>query len=79
MKKYIVPTITVEKIELTNLMAASPLFSGGEGLPTAGISSEKGSTADDLPTLGTTKGETPDLEQPGHEAEGYSKSFNIWE
>ena len=41
MKKYIVPTITVEKIELTNLMAASPLFSGGE----------------DLPTLGTTKGE----------------------
>lgn len=44
-------------------MAASPLFSGGE----------------DLPTLGTTKGETPDLEQPGHEAEGYSKSFNIWE
>ena len=65
MKKYIVPTITVEKIELTNLMAASPLFSGGEGLPTAGISSEKGSTADDV--------------QPGHEAEGYSKSFNVWE
>ncbi len=63
MKKYIVPTITVEKIELTNLMAASPSFSGGEGLP----------------TLGTTKGETPDLEQPGHEAEGYSKPFNIWE
>lgn len=63
MKKYIVPTITVEKIELTNLMAASPSFSGGEGLP----------------TLGTTKGETPDLEQPGHEVEGYSKSFNIWE
>lgn len=63
MKKYIVPTITVEKIELTNLMAASPSFSGGEGLP----------------TLGTTKGETPDLEQPGHAAEGYSKSFNIWE
>lgn len=62
MKKYIVPTITVEKIELTNLMAASPTFAG-EGLP----------------TLGTTKGETPDLEQPGHEAEGYSKSFNIWE
>ena len=44
-------------------MAASPSFSGGEGLP----------------TLGTTKGETPDLEQPGHEAEGYSKPFNIWE
>ena len=65
MKKYIVPTITVEKIELTNLMAASPLFSGGED--------------EDLPTLGTTKGETPDLEQPGHEAEGYSKSFNVWE
>ena len=65
MKKYIVPTITVEKIELTNLMAASPSFSGGEG--------------EGLPTLGTTKGETPDLEQPGHEAEGYSKSFNIWE
>lgn len=63
MKKYIVPTITVEKIELTNLMAASPSFSGGEGLP----------------TLGTTKGETPNFEQPGHEAEGYSKSFNIWE
>ena len=63
MKKYIVPTITVEKIELTNLMAASPSFSGGEGLP----------------ILGTTKGETPDLEQPGHEAEGYSKSFNVWE
>ena len=63
MKKYIVPTITVEKIELTNMIAASPLFSGGE----------------DLPTLGTTKGETPNLEQPGHEAEGYSKSFNIWE
>ena len=52
MKKYIVPTITVEKI-------------GGEGLPTAGISSEKGSTADDV--------------QPGHDADGYSKSFNIWE
>ena len=65
MKKYIVPTITVEKIELTNLMAASPTFSGGEGLPTAGISSEKGSTADDV--------------QPGHEAEGHSKPFNIWE
>lgn len=65
MKKYIVPTITVEKIELTNMIAASPLFSGGEGLPTAGISSEKGSKADDV--------------QPGHEAEGYSKSFNIWE
>ncbi len=65
MKKYIVPTITVEKIELTNLMAASPSFSGGEGLPTAGISSEKGSTADDV--------------QPGHDAEGYSKPFNIWE
>lgn len=65
MKKYIVPAITVEKIELTNLMAASPSFSGGEGLPTAGISSEKGTTADDV--------------QPGHEAEGYSKSFNIWE
>lgn len=65
MKKYIVPTITVEKIELTNLMAASPSFSGDEGLPTAGISSEKGSTADDV--------------QPGHEAEGYSKSFNVWE
>ena len=65
MKKYIVPTITVEKIELTNLMAASPSFSGGEGLPTAGISSEKGATADDV--------------QPGHDAEGYSKPFNIWE
>lgn len=63
MKKYIVPTITVEKIELTNMIAASPLFSGDEGLP----------------TLGTTKGETPNLEQPGHEAEGYSKSFNVWE
>lgn len=63
MKKYIVPTITVEKIELTNLMAASPLFSGDE----------------DLPTLGTTKGESADSKQPGHEAEGYSKSFNIWE
>ena len=63
MKKYIVPTITVEKIELTNLMAASPLFSGGK----------------DLPTLGTTKGESADSEQPGHEAEGYSKSLNIWE
>ena len=63
MKKYIVPTITVEKIELTNLMAASPFLSGGE----------------DIPTLGTTKGDTPDLEQHGHAAEGYSKSFNIWE
>ena len=63
MKKYIVPTITVEKIELTNLMAASPSFSGGEGLP----------------TLGTGKGESADSEQPGHEAEGYSKSFNVWE
>ena len=63
MKKYIVPTITVEKIELTNLMAASPDFTSGEGLP----------------TLGTTKGESADLEQPGHEAEGYSKSFNVWE
>ena len=65
MKKYIVPTITVEKIELTNLMAASPDFTSVECLPTAGISSEKGSTADDV--------------QPGHEAEGYSKSFNVWE
>ncbi len=65
MKKYIVPTITVEKIELTNLMAASPDFTSGVGLPTAGISSEKGSTADDV--------------QPGHAAEGYSKPFNIWE
>lgn len=63
MKKYIVPTITVEKIELANMIAASPLFSGGE----------------DLPTLGTTKGESADPEQPGHKAEGYSKSFNIWE
>ena len=56
MKKYIVPTITVEKIELTNLMAASPDFTSGEGLP----------------TLGTTKGESANSEQPGHEAEGYS-------
>ena len=63
MKKYIVPTITVEKIELTNMIAASPLFSAGEGLP----------------TLGTTKGETADSEQPGHAAEGYSKSFDVWE
>ena len=63
MKKYIVPTITVEKIELTNLMAASPDFTSGEGLP----------------TLGTTKGEYADSVQPGHEAEGYSKSFNVWE
>ena len=61
MKKYIVPTITVAKIELTNLMAASPDFTSGEGLP----------------TLGTTKGESANSEQPGHEAEGYSKSFNI--
>lgn len=63
MKKYIVPTITVEKIELTNMIAASPGFSAGE----------------DLPTLGTTKGETADSEQPGHAAEGYSKSFDVWE
>ena len=63
MKKYIVPTITVEKIELTNLMAASPDFTSGEGLP----------------TLGTTKGESADSEQTGHAAEGYSKPFNIWE
>lgn len=63
MKKYIVPTITVEKIELTNMIAASPGFSAGEGLP----------------TFGTTKGETADSEQPGHAAEGYSKSFNVWE
>lgn len=63
MKKYIVPTITVEKIELTNRIAASPGFSAGEGLP----------------TLGTTKGETADSEQPGHDAEGYSKSFDVWE
>ena len=63
MKKYIVPTITVEKIELTNLMAASPDFTSVEGLP----------------TLGTTKGESADSEQPGHAAEGYSKPFNIWE
>lgn len=63
MKKYIVPTITVEKIELTNMIAASPGFSAGEGLP----------------TLGTTKGETADSEQPGHAAEGYSKSFDVWE
>lgn len=65
MKKYIVPTITVEKIELANMIAASPGFSAGEGLPTAGNSSEKGSTADDV--------------QPGHDAEGYSKSFSVWE
>ena len=64
MKKYIVPTITVEKIELANMIAASPTFAG-EGLPTTGSSSEKGSTADAL--------------HPGHEAEGYSKSFNVWE
>lgn len=63
MKKYIVPTITVEKIELTNMIAASPGFSAGEGLP----------------TLGTTKGETADSEQPGHDAEGYFKSFDVWE
>lgn len=63
MKKYIVPTITVEMIELTNMIAASPGFSAGEGLP----------------TLGTTKGETADSEQPGHDAEGYSKSFDVWE
>lgn len=63
MKKNIVPTITVEKIELTNMIAASPGFSAGEGLP----------------TLGTTKGETADSEQPGHDAEGYSKSFDVWE
>ena len=63
MKKYIVPTITVEKIELANMIAASPGFSAGEGLP----------------TLGTTKGETADPEQPGHAAEGYSKSFDVWE
>ena len=41
MKKYIVPTITVEKIELANMIAASPTFAG-EGLPTTGSSSEKG-------------------------------------
>ena len=63
MKKYIVPTITVEKIELANMIAASPGFSAGEGLP----------------TLGTTKGETANSEQPGHAAEGYSKSFDVWE
>lgn len=63
MKKYIVPTITVEKIELANMIAASPGFSAGEGLP----------------TLGTTKGETADSEQPGHAAEGYSKPFDVWE
>ncbi len=62
MKKYIVPTITVEKIELANMIAASPTFAG-EGLP----------------TLGTGKKESADLEQPGHEAEGYSKPFNVWE
>ena len=64
MKKYIVPTITVEKIELANLMAASLNFPG-EGLPTTGSSSEKGTTADAI--------------QPGHEAEGYSKPFDVWE
>ena len=63
MKKYIVPTITVEKIELANMIAASPGFSAGEGLP----------------TLGTTKRETADSEQPGHAAEGYSKSLDVWE
>lgn len=64
MKKYIVPTITVEKIELANMIAASLNFPG-EGLPTVGSSSEKGTTADGV--------------QPGHEAEGYSKPFNVWE
>lgn len=64
MKKYIVPTITVEKIELANMIAASPSFPG-EGLPTVGTSSEKGTTADGV--------------QPGHEAEGFSKPFNVWE
>lgn len=65
MKKYIVPTITVEKIELANMIAASPSFTFGEDLPTVGSSSEKGTTADDV--------------QPGHKAEGYSKPFNVWE
>lgn len=63
MKKYIVPTITVEKIELANMIAASPSFSAGEGIP----------------TLGTGKKESADSEQPGHAAEGYSKPFNVWE
>lgn len=65
MKKYIVPTITVEKIELANIMAASLNVTPGNGLPTVGTSSEKGSIADDY--------------QPGHEAEGYSKSYDVWE
>lgn len=65
MKKYIVPTITVEKIELANIMAASLSVTPGNGLPTVGTSSEKDPIADDY--------------QPGHEAEGYSKSFDVWE
>ena len=65
MKKYIVPTIKVQKIELTDMIAASPQFT------TDNIS---GTT----PTLGTPTEKT-ETGGPGHDAEGYSKGYNIWD
>lgn len=65
MKKYIVPTIKVQKIELTDLLAASPQFTTDNisgGTPIVGTSEEK-----------NTEG------GPGHEAEGYSKGYNAWD
>lgn len=49
MKKYIVPTIKIEKIELTDLMAASPNFNNNNGqFPSNGTGTggkpEQGST-----------------------------------
>ena len=36
MKKYIVPTIKIEKVELTEMIAASPTFTSKDDLPTLG-------------------------------------------
>lgn len=64
MKKYIVPTINVQRIELTEMIAASPEFISTPELPT--------------PTVGSSSDkELP--EGPGHNAEGNAKSYNVWE
>lgn len=36
MKKYIVPTIKIEKVELTEMIATSAKFNSVDGLPTLG-------------------------------------------
>lgn len=36
MKKYIVPTIKIEKVELTEMIATSATFNPGNGHPTLG-------------------------------------------